>query len=566
MHTPRTRLAAGAAAALAISRTPRTERTLRTWTRHAGAATIATCLLSACGGSSSPTATSDIPADTATLTSQGWLANDTAQDLRDHWNDTTPVAEGLGLTEVPANQHAAILATIQQRFDTVDDEDAEQWRKAFEGGRVELVGARDGYVVAKATGGPAGHLHIEFDLSRAPGVSSTNRVLLERAGKLWSSRIRNPFPDEPWSEQLTIYNDDGSVKERVDVTSDGLHVIVREVSTKRSTGGLTTVLHGHGAVRDLTMPRLGQVNFGTDTRDPQRRDRVPNIFSHEIGHALGLSPRAGNPEWQGIVNFAAHEWIGPAAAAVYGGPVPLQWLDADRKAHPPGTPGTTRDEGHPGACTSIMSYCAYFDNRTGLADAGGKLIEPSELDFAFLSDMGFDIAPKSVGDAPEFYSYGVWGSWSGFAVSAERMLSSPTEDWVRARVGHDGIAPDAPLAEAGLSGTATWEGLLIGVDTSTTALAPVTGEAALEVDLATLAGQARFDSLETHVDGATSAFLHPTLAYAVNVTGNAFQDAQQRVQGAFYGPGHQEMAGTLDDASRSILAAFGGSLPATSTN
>ena len=60
MHTPRTRLAAGAAAALAISRTPRTERTLRTWTRHAGAATIATCLLSACGGSSSPTATSDI--------------------------------------------------------------------------------------------------------------------------------------------------------------------------------------------------------------------------------------------------------------------------------------------------------------------------------------------------------------------------------------------------------------------------------------------------------------------------------------------------------------------------
>ena len=132
----------------------------------------------------SPTATSDIPTDTATLTGQGWLANDTAQDLHDHWNDTTPVAEGLDLTEVPADQHPAILATIQQRFDTVDDEDAEQWRKAFEDGRVELVGARDGYVVAEATGRPAGHLHIEFDLSRAPGVSSTNRILLERAGKL----------------------------------------------------------------------------------------------------------------------------------------------------------------------------------------------------------------------------------------------------------------------------------------------------------------------------------------------------------------------------------------------
>ena len=50
------------------------------------------------------------------------------------------------------------------------------------------------------------------------------------------------------------------------------------------------------------------------------------------------------------------------------------------------------------------------------------------------------------------------------------------------------------------------------------------------------------------------------------MTGNAFEDALSHVQGAFYGPGHQEMAGTLDDASRSILAAFGGSLPATSTN
>ena len=145
MHTPRTRLAAGAAAALAISQTPSTERTLRTWTRHAGAATIATCLLSACGGSSSPTATSDIPADTATLTSQGWLANDTAQDLRDHWNDTTPVAEGLGLTEVPANQHAAILATIAATLRTPStSEDAEQWlaKPSRAGNGSSIVGAR----------------------------------------------------------------------------------------------------------------------------------------------------------------------------------------------------------------------------------------------------------------------------------------------------------------------------------------------------------------------------------------------------------------------------------------
>ena len=524
-HKHTNRIAAGAGAALAISQSPRSERTLRTWTRHAGAATIATCLLSACGGSSSPTATSDFPTDTATLTGQGWLANNTAQDLRDHWNNTAPVAGALDLTEVPADQHAAILATIRQRFDTVDDEDAEQWRNAFEDGNVEVVGARDGYVVAKATGGPAGHLHIEFDLSRAPGVSSLNRVLLERSGKLWSRRIRNPFPDEPWTEEQPVYDEDRTVTERVEVTSDGLHIIVREIDTRTSSGGLTYILRGPGAVRDLSMPRMGHVNLGTKTNNPQYRGQVPNILAHEIGHALGMSPKADEPAWQAIVDFQAHEWVGPAATAVYGGPVPLQWLDEDRTPHPPGTPGTTRDPSHPGPCTSIMSYCAYFDPRTGLADAGGKLTQPSELDFALLSDMGFDIAPKAVGDAPEFYSYGVWGSWSGFAVSAERMLASPTEDWVRAQVGADGVAPNGPLAEAGLSGSAIWEGFLIGVDTSTTALAPVTGDAALEVDLATLSGEARFDGLATHIDGETSTFRHPSLAYAIDVASNAFEDA-----------------------------------------
>ena len=512
-----------------------------TWARHAGAAAIATCLLSACGGSST----------TGQLQGQLQLANYAAHDLRDHWNDTTPVAEGLGLTDVPADQHAAILASIRQRIDTVVGGGAGQWRQAFADGNVEVVGARDGYVVARATGGPAGHLHIEFDFSRAPGVSSTNRVLLERAGKLWSRRIRNPFPDEPRTAVYWLYDEDGEVTERVEVTSDGLPIIVSEIDTRNSTGG---VARG----RELSSPRLGQVDLGTGTKDPGQRDRVPYIFGHEVGHAIGIAPNPDVPAWRAVVDFDAHAWIGPAATRVYGGPVPLQWLDAGRRPHPPGTRRATRDPAHIGACTSIMSYCAYDDHRTGIAGAGGKLTQPSELDFALLSDMGFDIAPKAVGDAPEFYSYGIWGSWSAFAVSAERRLPSPTEDWVRPRVGANGVAPDAPLAQAGLGGTATWEGMLIGVDTSTTALAPVTGDAALEVDLATLAGQARFEDLEKHVDGKTSAFGEGSIAYGVDVTGNAFQDAEQRVQGAFYGPGHQEMAGTVDDVPRNLLAAFGG--------
>ena len=63
-------------------------------------------------------------------------------------------------------------------------------------------------------------------------MSSTNRVLLERAGKLWSRRTRNPFPDEPWSEQHHgLQRQTAPVTGTViDVTTDGLHFI--QVSSK----------------------------------------------------------------------------------------------------------------------------------------------------------------------------------------------------------------------------------------------------------------------------------------------------------------------------------------------
>ena len=44
------------------------------------------------------------------------------------------------------------------------------------------------------------------------------------------------------------------------------------------------------------------------------------------------------------------------------------------------------------------------------------------------------------------------------------------------------------------------------------------------------------------------------------MTGNGFSDADNVVAGSFHGPGHEEMAGVLDDRSSGVnlIAGFGG--------
>ncbi len=89
-------------------------------------------------------------------------------------------------------------------------------------------------------------------------------------------------------------------------------------------------------------------------------------------------------------------------------------------------------------------------------------------------------------------------------------------------------------------------------------LLPVFGDASLTVDLADLDGWLAFSSLSTVVDGAASPFRDPSLGYDITITANGFADAANRVDGAFYGPGHEEMAGMLDDRGVNLMASFGG--------
>ena len=92
------------------------------------------------------------------------------------------------------------------------------------------------------------------------------------------------------------------------------------------------------------------------------------------------------------------------------------------------------------------------------------------------------------------------------------------------------------------------------------ALPPVSGNAELGVSLETLLGTANFNNLKVIEDGQIDDFRKTGLDYNIVVVGNAFADSKSIVSGGFYGPEHEEMAGTIQDTSEAVnlLAGFGG--------
>lgn len=188
------------------------------------------------------------------------------------------------------------------------------------------------------------------------------------------------------------------------------------------------------------------------------------------------------------------------------------------------------------------------------------------IDFAFLDDIGYDILDAGVA-GEEVYAWGGWGDYSIWSVHAERIFGimdtnhpARFDDQLLAGIDAFGLAPNSSLANAVLTGTAAWEGFLMGVDVGQDIVLPVFGDASLQVELSDLGGTARFDNLAVYVENEPAPFRAPSLAYPIRVTDNAFSDTENRVVGAFYGPAHEEMAGTLSDRAPDVnlLASFGG--------
>ena len=171
--------------------------------------------------------------------------------------------------------------------------------------------------------------------------------------------------------------------------------------------------------------------------------------------------------------------------------------------------------------------------------------------------------------------YNDWGEWSdtifhflgrtddgnlNFGVALFNGLPQP---WVR------GTMPNTDLVDNHrLFGMATWSGNLLGFSGPS----PIAGDAELQVSLSTLADphneqDLRFRDIfflnRFESDSPDRWFHTRDIDYKVNVSGNGFQNVrgdeyeQGHVTGAFLGPEHEHMGGTLKRTD--MVAAFGGS-------
>ena len=293
---------------------------------------------------------------------------------------------------------------------------------------------------------------------------------------------------------------------------------------------------------------------------------------HEIGHVLGawLGEATGG-QFVAFADPATGTWTGPNVVTVHGGPAPFQdnddthgWHDGERSPD-----AYNFDYAHSGVCASVMAYCGQ--------SAGIPAFKPAEIDFAFLADLG--LTTRQATDRPETYGLAGWMDHSAFTLSVSRELevsladpqprysiggarweSLDTVDLLWARADAFGDPSTANLARSfPLAGTVRYSGGLIGTAVEYPGFPPVYGAANLSVGLDSLTGKASFTSLRRLSSGTRYLFADGSLHYPIVVEDNAItHDAPgASLVADFYGPGHEEITGTLDDSRAGLLASFG---------
>jgi len=501
-----------------------------------------------------------------------WRTNTSAEDLLDHWNQPQPLRAAMDLSQVSASDAASRRNTISRLLGAAEkDSNTSSTRfRNVQPSAIQIIGERDGITYGMWKGGPAGTLNIEFDWQFASNIDATTRAEVERAGKLWSRRFRDNFGTNTVRSGTTV---------RHDAALAGSSPVTATYQSSVTTDGmLVTVLYS--ATDPAASAAPWQARITADDFEPWHATlliaqnslndfqsignyRRTFVLVHELGHALGMVDFTNSwnvPSYERYTNRQNHTFTGPQAQSANGGnPVPFQWTDENRNAQPPNTPGATVDYAHLGPCNSVMAYCN--DQR--------ETYQPTELDIAFFDDIGYIPLDATTASAPEVYGYGAWGEYSAWGAGVERILryvdqgeDIAVHDTLRASADAFGSAPNADFGAtySSAQGDLTWSGSLHGVDVGDTRLPPVFGNAELSVNPATLTGSAEFNNLTAIVEGTPLNFRTSQLQYSIDVDGNSFSDASDRVIGSFYGPTHQEMAGVLYDPAPTVnlLAGFGG--------
>ena len=244
--------------------------------------------------------------------------------------------------------------------------------------------------------------------------------------------------------------------------------------------------------------------------DPERERLIVYVLVHELLHILG---------------FGNHV-IGPALAdSVLGGTVTLRSRDG------------------------VLGHVIYSLDREALLAAYTKL-PPGASPEAIVESL-------ETWSSDSFHIRGDIDALDGaaFGIAWRNGLPQP---WAR------GPSPGVKLAgNRGLHGTVGWDGLLRGIDRETNRT--VGGSADLDVNLESLGGRLHFSDMKYLGYGGISPDVGTVwgegeLDYAVLVQGNTFVRTggdEGTVSGAFFGPSHEAMGGTIERPD--LAAAFGGS-------
>ena len=504
--------------------------------------------------------------------------NPTAADLLDHWGHrrVQSLVEGLALSAPATESDGADLETLRSAAQTSDGPSVAP--DLQEGDEVRVLGAHRGVTYGRWTGGPADTLSIEFDLSGAGPLMQDDpafRAMLERAGKAWSNRIVDTWSAwERRSGDLKGWLISGN-KVRVGEGGEVSTGVQIKVSDTPYTGGFdgranTGVQRPGGSWE----PRFGSIEIAQEHLQEAGEAGLFRTLTHEIGHVLGAWGGLDTARYVFHLDAETGTWTGPNVVALHGGPAPFQnssdphtWVDGERD------PLTTYfDLQHSGVCTSLMAYCSH----------GGSLPSflPHAIDFAFLADLGVTITEET--ERPETYGLAGWTDHAGFTLAVSRDLKMDLADpqphydssanpWWSMEVTdllHVGVdafgyrsAGDLLMSYPleGEFGKVCFAGGLIGAAIDYDRLPPVTGDANLVVDLGTLDGTASFTSLAVHTEGAQQTFADGALYYPFELSVNAIVGTGEHstLAANFYGPEHEEVAGTLHDPRAGLMASFG---------
>ena len=169
-------------------------------------------------------------------------------------------------------------------------------------------------------------------------------------------------------------------------------------------------------------------------------------------------------------------------------------------------------------------------------------------------------------------TYSALGNWMDSTIHVRGDIDIPGGNLSFGASGRNGFAeayadgpePDTVLADNdALSGRATWEGRLLGLDTASNT---VGGAALLVVDLSALDGDLDFTDLESWTVGQSPGEIGTgtlwgdgDLRYRIAVRGNSLVRTggdDGEITGAFVGDAHEGMGGTLKRSD--LVAGFGG--------